>query len=319
MATFVDDKTPICVPFILDHLKSHHTSSSKPPFVIGLNGIQGAGKTTLVSALASALEVEGVPTLVCSIDDFYLNHEDLVALGRDNADNALLHHRGEPGASRPRTGNIIYTEGKGVLTLVDILGTHDLPLARTFFDKVMKGEPTRLPVYDKSAYSGHGDRAPEERWKPVNQPDQPTIKAVILEGWLVGFRALSDADVKARWKAPSRTLGKHKLEHLLFINEQLKGYDALTDLFDAFIHIDAEDTQFVYTWRAQQEEHLRSDKGDPNAGMSPDEVVRFVDGYFPAYELYTDGVRAGVLSGQPGKQLRLVVDKNRKVKQVHRL
>jgi D-glycerate 3-kinase len=94
MASFVDDKTPICVPFILEQLKSHSTSR---PLVIGLNGVQGAGKTTLVSALANALEQEGAPTLVCSIDDFYLNHEDLVALGRQNPDNALVQHRGEPG------------------------------------------------------------------------------------------------------------------------------------------------------------------------------------------------------------------------------
>ena len=77
MATFVDDKTPICVPFILDRLKSH---ASSRPLVIGLNGVQGAGKTTLVQALADSLEREGAHTLVCSIDDFYLNHDDLVAL-----------------------------------------------------------------------------------------------------------------------------------------------------------------------------------------------------------------------------------------------
>ena len=95
MATFVDDKTPICVPFILDLLKEH--KSANRPFVIGLNGIQGAGKTTLVKALSSTLEENGVPTLVCSIDDFYLNHDDLVALGKQHPDNALVQHRGEPG------------------------------------------------------------------------------------------------------------------------------------------------------------------------------------------------------------------------------
>jgi D-glycerate 3-kinase len=93
-ASFVDDKTPLCVPFILEHLANH---SSDRPFVIGLNGIQGAGKTTLVKALSTTLEKQGVPTLVCSIDDFYLNHEDLIALGQAHPDNALVQHRGEPG------------------------------------------------------------------------------------------------------------------------------------------------------------------------------------------------------------------------------
>ncbi len=96
---FVDDKTPICVPFILEHLAKH--PSTTRPFVIGLNGVQGAGKTTLVSALSAALEAQGIPTLTCSIDDFYLNHQDLLALGRANPDNALVQHRGEPGEAAP--------------------------------------------------------------------------------------------------------------------------------------------------------------------------------------------------------------------------
>jgi D-glycerate 3-kinase len=183
----------------------------------------------------------------------------------------------------------------------------------------MEGKPTKVPQYDKSAFSGHGDRAPESQWRPINQPGQPPVRAVILEGWAVGFRAMSPEDVEARWKAPSRTLANHKLEHLLFVNEKLKGYDALTDLFDAFIHIDAEDLTFVYAWRAEQEDHLRRDKGDPDAGMSPEEVRKFVDGYFPGYELYTDGVRRGILPGQTGKQLRMVVGRDRKVKEVHRI
>jgi D-glycerate 3-kinase len=100
---FVDDKAPICVPFILEHLKAHQARQSpfsdKPrnPLVIGLNGIQGVGKTTLVAALTSALAAEHVATVVCSIDDFYLAHDDQLALAKEHADNALLQHRGEPG------------------------------------------------------------------------------------------------------------------------------------------------------------------------------------------------------------------------------
>ncbi|KAF4126823.1 D-glycerate 3-kinase [Geosmithia morbida] len=298
MTTFVDDKTPICVPFILEHVKAHQQSSSDGhrPFIIGLNGIQGAGKTTLVTALSSALDRHGLPTLVCSIDDFYLPHADQVALASSHADNALVQHRGEP-------------------------GTHDLALARRCLDAVVAGQPTRIPVYDKSAFGGAGDRLPESEWRPVNQHG-PVLRAVILEGWCVGFRALSDADVECRRSAHprgSRTLARHSLEHLLFVNDCLRAYDALTDLFDAFVHIDARDLTYVYDWRAQQEDHLRRDKGDPNAGMSPEQIVRFVDGYFPAYELYTDQVRAGVLPGKPGRQLRIVVDQDRRVAEVHRI
>jgi D-glycerate 3-kinase len=68
------------------------------PFIIGLNGIQGVGKTTLVRTLAEALQGrEGLPTLVISIDDFYLRHEDQLALAATHPDNALVQYRGEPG------------------------------------------------------------------------------------------------------------------------------------------------------------------------------------------------------------------------------
>ncbi|KAK7415339.1 hypothetical protein QQX98_005984 [Neonectria punicea] len=291
---FVDDKTPICIPFILAQLRAHRAHAPDRPFVIGLNGVQGAGKTTLVRALSVALEQQNVPTLVCSIDEFYLTRRDQVALAEAHPDNALIQHRGEP-------------------------GTHDLPLANAFFDALLKGEPTKLPKYDKAICAGNGERSPESQWTPVNQPGQPRIQAIILEGWCVGFRPLTPEGVEARLNKPNRTLQKHKLEHLLFVNEKLAEYDSLTDLFDAFIQVDAEDLGYVYGWRLEQENHLREERGDPEAGMTSQQVVRFVDGYYPAYELYTEGLRKGVLPDRKGHQLRMVVGRDRKVKRVLRI
>jgi len=291
---FVDDKTHICLPFILSQLRQHRDEAPDRPFVIGLNGIQGAGKSTLVKALCLALEEENVPTLVCSIDEFYLTRADQVALAESHPDNALVQHRGEP-------------------------GTHDLPLAKAFFDALLKGEPTKLPKYDKAISGGKGDRLPESEWTPVNQPGQPKVQAIILEGWCVGFRPLTREGVEARLNTTNRTLKQHKLEDLLFVNEKLAEYNSLTDLFDAFIQIDAEDLGYVYGWRLEQEDHLREERDDPEAGMTSQEVVKFVDGYYPAYELYTDSMRKGVFPNRPGRQLRMVVGRDRKVKHVRRL
>lgn len=91
---FHNDKTSICASFIRERLGAHRTSR---PLVVGLNGVQGVGKTTLVTALAAALNAAGIRTLTCSIDDFYLRHEDQLALAREHPNNALLQHRGEPG------------------------------------------------------------------------------------------------------------------------------------------------------------------------------------------------------------------------------
>lgn len=183
----------------------------------------------------------------------------------------------------------------------------------------MQGQPAKVPQYDKAAFQGQGDRLPESAWLPVNQPGQPYVDVLMLEGWSVGFRPLADADVERRWQAPSRTLQSHKLEHLLLVNQNLRAYDALTSLFDVFVQIDAEDTEYVYAWRAEQEEHLRLLRGDPNAGMTKEQVVRFVDGYYPAYELYTDGVRSGVFPDRPGHQLRMIVGRDRTVKETVRI
>ncbi|KAK6075966.1 D-glycerate 3-kinase [Seiridium cupressi] len=287
MSHIIDDKSPICIPFILERLQGHQAGNSGKPFIIGLNGVQGVGKTTLVKALSSTLrDQEGLQTLVVSIDDFYLKHEDQVALAESHPDNV-----------RPSNEDT---------------GTHDMVLASQFFSAIVEGKPAKIPQYDKSAFSGQGDRGPESSWESINQPCQPKVQVVIFEGWCVGFRPLRPREVETKWQAPSRTLNLHKLEHLLFVNERLQGYESITELFDAFIHIDAEDTQYVYDWRREQEVKLREEKG---TGMTDDQVTKFVDAYYPAYELFSDKLRQAVLPGKSGCQLRLVVGKDRKVKQ----
>ncbi|KAI1298045.1 putative Uridine/cytidine kinase [Xylaria venustula] len=283
-----DDKSPICIPFILERVQSHFKSGSTLPFIVGLNGVQGVGKTTLVGKLAETLQQdEGLQTLVCSIDDFYLTHDDQVALAKSMPDNALLQVRGEP-------------------------GTHDMGLAKDFFAAIRSSSTTRVPQYDKSLFEGQGDRLPRSSWPEVNAPGQPKVQVVIFEGWCVGFRSLPPAEVLAKYTALSRTLKSHDPGHLQFINEKLVAYDTITNLFDAFIHIDAENTEWVYDWRLEQEVMLRAKRG---AGMSNEQVVRFVDAYYPAYELFTERLRSGVFANKIKCQLRLVVGKDRHVKE----
>ena len=94
---------------------------------------------------------------------------------------------------------------------------------------------------------------------------------------------------------------------------------------------DAENPLYVYDWRQQQEAAMRATKG---TGMSEDQVTNFVNGCkrpehidkeclltdidYPAYELYTEVLRHGIYP-EPGRQLRLVVGKDRRVNDVIRL
>ncbi|ETI27550.1 hypothetical protein G647_09741 [Cladophialophora carrionii CBS 160.54] len=311
MPEIVDDKAQHVVPFILsllaEHQKAHSASSNAPPFFIGLNGVQGAGKTVLVDILQKTLTSppHNLPTVVFSLDDLYLTHEDQVSLAQAHPDNPLLQHRGQP-------------------------STHDIPLAKAVFDGLKHNRRTKIPQYNKAAFSGQGDRVPETEWAEVNTDASHPVRVVLFEGWCVGFRPLSPealrqkhaAAVEALTAATAETpyrgrLGHNTLSSVATINEALRQYDELTAQLDAFVHIDALDPLYVYKWRLEQEAGLRASRG---SGMTDDQVRHFVDGYYPAYELYTDTLRDGVFKGVKedwkGRQLRLVVGEDRKVREV---
>lgn len=54
MPEIFDDKSEHCIPFLLDRVKAHQARygasdpKQAPPLFLGLNGVQGAGKTVLV-------------------------------------------------------------------------------------------------------------------------------------------------------------------------------------------------------------------------------------------------------------------------------
>ena len=55
MPEIIDDKSQHCIPFLLGRVKAHQARYASnpdqaPPLFLGLNGVQGAGKTVLVSA-----------------------------------------------------------------------------------------------------------------------------------------------------------------------------------------------------------------------------------------------------------------------------
>jgi D-glycerate 3-kinase len=191
---------------------------------------------------------------VLSIDDLYLPHAAQRALAAAHPDNPLIQHRGQP-------------------------GTHDLPLARELFTALRARQPARIPSYDKAAFAGAGDRD-EAGWRAVNAPGAPSVDVVIFEGWCVGFRPLQPRELEACWReaaaaAPDTPLGRASLASVEFVNRALAEYDGLTAALDAFVHIDAAETSWVYAWREEQEAKLREQRG---SGMSPEEVTRFVDG-----------------------------------------
>lgn len=177
---------------------------------------------------------------------------------------------------------------------------------------------TDIPHYDKSAFDGKGDRVPRDQWQRVNRPGESPTEIVIIEGWCLGFRALPENDLQAKWEAAvlQRTTGSYvgRLGHcrfadISFINKALSLFDPLTDKLDILIHLDAKEPMFCYSWRLEQEMMLRENH---QASMTDSQVSQFVDGYYPAYELYLDGLRNARMRCK-GSRLGLVLDRRRNV------
>jgi D-glycerate 3-kinase len=302
---------------------------TKRPIILGVTGLQGSGKSTWSAQIVSLLSTQhNIRAITVSLDDFYKAHEDLVARREKDPGNALFRTRGQP-------------------------GTHDEELAVSFFESVKQVTQSRsgsgegegagagageikIPRFDKSAFNGEGDRVPESEWDVVSGGGGG-VDVVVFEGWCVGYQALSEAEITARWAEAvkareeekekekgegeeelesTHTLADHALEHLVEMNRNLERYNQSfmgPQNFDFMIHIDTDELRNVYRWRAQQEEALVREKG---RGMSFEAVARFVRGYVPAYELYLEGLRKGLFGPGSGRQVRVVMGREREVRDV---
>jgi D-glycerate 3-kinase len=279
---------------LLPKILARHQNSSNP-VVLGITGLQGSGKSTWAARVVQLLRSHNLCTVAISLDDLYKTHTDLIAQRIRNPGNDLYRTRGQP-------------------------GTHDEELAEQFFKDMREYDsPLRIPSFNKSKFNGEGDRAPQSEWPMVtSKPD-----VIVFEGWCVGFRPLASSEVKQKLaqalKNPINNLAKYQLEHLLEVNENLKNYcNAFMgpQHFDLMIHIDTDDLHNVYTWRLQQERQLINEKG---MGMTDEEVLAFIDGYMPGYELYLDKLRDGFFDENSGRQLHVLLDKERRVKTVEEL
>ncbi|KAF5966223.1 hypothetical protein FBULB1_11769 [Fusarium bulbicola] len=302
----IDTVLDIFVPAIQAHRKN-----SPRPFVLGLSGLQGSGKSTWAAALSQALTNQHhLKTRMLSLDDLYHDRPELVALREANPDNGLLQTRGQP-------------------------GTHDEVLAKHFFDQVLgrvenDKKVVRWPAFDKSLHSGQGGRVPVEDWQEVSLDEG--LDVLIFEGWALGFKPLSDEEVKRKWErakaseaqqseewALTNTLASHDLSHLLLINENLRRYCetfAGPQHFDGFLHLSTDKLVQVYEWRLGQERALRQHK----PGMTDEQVIKFVKGYMPAYELFLERLQNENFFKREGssekKHIQVVLNKDRKVIQV---
>ncbi|KAF4372433.1 hypothetical protein CsatB_012853 [Cannabis sativa] len=262
-----------CEDQISQHMSGYKEGEDIPPLVIGFSAPQGCGKTTLVFALDYLFKITGRRSATISIDDFYLTAEGQAKLREENPGNALLEFRGNA-------------------------GSHDLPFSvetLTALKKLNKeGTKMKLPRYDKSAYSGKGDRADPSTWPEIEGP----LSVVLFEGWMLGFKPLPVETVKA------------VDPQLETVNKNLEAYyDAWDKFIGAWIVIKIKDPTCVFQWRLQAEIAMR-DAGKP--GMSDEEVKDFVSRYLPAYYAYLPTLYSEGPSGSDPKHYILIeIDEGR--------
>lgn len=251
------------------------------PIVVGINGPQGSGKTYLAEHLRAEI-VQRYPRIGCvsfSIDDFYLTH----------AQQKQLTHRARLDHNR-------LWQGRG------LPGTHDVRLCTDFLTKLRNGETdgATVPVYDKSAHAGEGDRV------AAVAIGESRVDLVIVEGWFNGYMPLDDDQLRLHYLAATGTddnqvLCRHRLYHIKAINECLNEYVNIWKCFTHFIFIDS-DYHNVYQWRLEQEHTLIKKTG---LGMTDDQVVLFVQRYMPMYELYYSALCTNGYKGVPNMRLRV--------------
>lgn len=228
------------------------------PLLVGVNGAQGTGKSTLSLLLKQLLQAQHLQCVVISIDDLYLTRQERLRLAQEV--HPLLKTRGVP-------------------------GTHDLTLGLELI-AALKSATTAtqiaIPHFDKA----RDERSPSRHWQVHSGP----VDIIVLEGWCVGARPTaltgepmnaleSSHDVDGKWRR--------------YIELQLEDYQRLFTQLDVLVMLQAPSMECIIEWRTLQEQKLRArleaaaqtsnsppEAGAPNKGvMNEAELLWFIMHY----------------------------------------
>lgn len=222
------------------------------PLVLGINGGQGSGKTTLCELLKVILQQGfGLRVATLSIDDLYKTRVERQRLSATT--HPLLLTRGVPG-----THDVAL--GLGVI--------HALKIAES-------GDSVAIPAFDKA----QDDRRPIEAWPRF----QGHADVIIFEGWCVAAKPQSEADLASainRLEAEEDADGRWRR----YVNAQLQGdYAQLFGQLDALVMLQAPSMERVFAWRSLQEKKLAASLApQPDAAtrlMDADAIRRFIMHY----------------------------------------
>jgi len=242
-----EEEKRIIVPIAERLSRSHQQGTTT---IVGIQGGQGTGKTTIVKILEKHLRKQRFKVQSFSIDDYYKSWRERKAL------------------QEKYPANPFYQISRG------LPGTHRVKFLLETLQKAKAGKDFDIPIFDKSLYDGKGDVLSKIR-KVKGRQD-----FVILEGWCVGMPEVSSQKLVEICKRNQINLKKldPKLQEHKVVLHFVKDYQPLWKLLDYQIMLKADSPEVHKKWRLLQEKRLKDKKGQ---GMSKQEVHAFVEPFLP--------------------------------------
>jgi len=242
-----EEEKRIIVPIAKRLQKIHHKDKTT---IVGVQGGQGTGKTTLVQFLEKELKKKGFQVQSFSIDDFYKTWKE----------------RKEFQEKYP--ANPFYQISRG------LPGTHRVKFLLDTLQKAKAGKDFEIPMFDKSLYDGKGEVLSKTK-KVKGRRD-----FILFEGWCVGMPAASSQQLLDICKKNGINLKKldPKLEDHKVVLKFVKEYQPLWKKLDYQIMLKPSSAEVHKKWRLLQETELKKKKGQ---GMSKGEVYGFVEPFLP--------------------------------------
>lgn len=212
------------------------------PLIVGINGAQGSGKTTLCQFLEVLLLEHNQRAATVSLDDLYLSRAERMKLAKSC--HPMFATRGVP-------------------------GTHDVALGQSVLDALCDGLPVGLPHFDKAS-----DDRSSEVTEILTRND-----VILLEGWCIGAIPQPEAALAEpvnRLEAEEDPEGIWRRE----VNRRLAtDYADFFGRIDTLVMLEVEGFEAVRAHRLKQERKLAARRPDGSALMDEAALGRFLMHY----------------------------------------
>lgn len=217
-------------------------AASRKPLIVGVNGAQGSGKSTVCRFLEVLLKGRGLRAITFSLDDLYLTRNERLELAEKV--QSLFATRGVP-------------------------GTHATALGKTIFEDLLAGRSFTLPRFDK---------AQDDRLEDGERITGP-VDVLLFEGWCVGAKPQTPEQLSQPVNQLEAEEDRRGIWRGLVNRFLQTDYADLFGQIDMLVMLKVESFDAVLANRTRQEEKLRA--ANPGAPGLMDEatLTRFIAHY----------------------------------------